>query len=97
MTRDISEFRVLVDTLRERSRLIASPSRRFTLPEYRALIEMGPTIIPMLLAEIRDGRISFMCPALSELTGVALDLRAGDLRQQGEAWLDWAAEHGIDF
>ena len=65
------------------------------LPAYRAIIELGPPVIPLLLHELQTNPDHWFW-ALKELTGEnpVTPQSRGILSAMAECWLDWGKEKG---
>jgi hypothetical protein len=77
---------------------LSDSTRREAHPAYRAIIALGPAVIPLLLADLeRTHRHWF--GALAELTGAnpVAPGDAGRIRRMAEAWARWGREHGYSW
>ena len=65
-------------------------------PEYRAIIGMGRTVIPLILIELRR-EPSLLLSALHEITGETPfgSEDRGNLKAMTTAWLAWGERNGI--
>jgi hypothetical protein len=63
---------------------------------YRSIVEMGPDVIPLILAEL-EHEPDYWFAALRELTGEnpVPPAARGKLKHMANSWLDWAEEHGF--
>jgi len=65
-------------------------------PDYVAIIDAGPEMVPLILEELRDhGGHWFV--ALSELTGecpIPTEY-AGNIAKMRECWLNWGKKRGL--
>ena len=63
---------------------------------YRSIVEMGPEVIPLILAEL-ENEPDYWFAALCELTGEnpVPPAARGILKQMANSWLDWAEKHGF--
>lgn len=88
-------FRELVDEWQADVAHLSSTPARVQHPSYRAIIELGPPVVPRLLREL-ERRPNHWFAALRSLTGadpVAPDDR-GRLDIMAPAWIGWSKEHG---
>ena len=63
---------------------------------YRSIIEMGPDVVPLILAEL-EREPDYWFAALRDLTGenpVPPEVR-GKLKDMASSWLDWGEQHGF--
>jgi hypothetical protein len=89
-------FRTLADEWRHATRFYSSLEQITEHPAYRAIVELGEEIVPLLLRELRRHPEPWFA-ALREITGanpVETDQR-GDMRAMAEAWLRWGRQHGV--
>ncbi len=63
---------------------------------YRSIVEMGPEVIPLILAELED-EPDYWFAALRQLTGEnpVPPAARGRLKEMADGWLDWAEKHGF--
>jgi hypothetical protein len=71
----------------------SSPTAMYEHPAMRAIIAMGPGVVPLILAELRR-EIGHWYGALRQLTGIEAALGEETMEGARQAWLDWGAEHG---
>lgn len=66
-------------------------------PAYRNMIKLGPSVIPLILAELSTD-LDLWFEALIELTGVnpIPAEHAGDLEAMRDDWLSWGRKNGFD-
>ena len=79
------------DTLAE-----SSATRMAEHPAYRAIIAMGPDVVPLILEDLAVTRQHWFI-ALSEITGenpVSEEDR-GRVKNMSDAWLDWGRQQGL--
>jgi hypothetical protein len=64
-------------------------------PAYRAIIALGPAVVPLLLADLERTHRHWFA-ALAELTGAnpVPPEDAGRSRRMVESWIRWGREHG---
>jgi hypothetical protein len=65
------------------------------LPAYRAIIDLGPAVIPLLLEELEKEPDHWFW-ALKELTGEnpVTPASRGNVRAMANCWLQWGKEKG---
>ncbi|HXD86176.1 MAG TPA: hypothetical protein VN641_06765 [Urbifossiella sp.] len=89
-------FHTLAGEWRDATRLLASPSAAAEHPAYRAIVALGPSIVPLILADLAAAPEPWFA-ALRELTGVdpvpAAD--RGHPRAAAEHWLAWGRGCGL--
>jgi hypothetical protein len=88
-------FAQLADEWERAVAYLSDPSLREAHPAYRAIIALGPAVVPLLLADLERTRRHWF-GALSELTGVnpVPPEDAGRIDRMAEAWLRWGRQHG---
>jgi hypothetical protein len=90
------KFQRLVLRWRADCALESSASRIISHPAYLKIIEMGTFVVPLILAEIRDGGRHWSF-ALRMITGfspvTASD--SGNMARQSERWLEWGRLRGL--
>ena len=71
----------------------SSTTLRNNHPAYRAIIGLGPHVVPLLLRDLEENRTHWFC-ALREITGAnpVPESAAGNIPKMAEAWLAWAGE-----
>jgi hypothetical protein len=80
----------------KRDRAPHSSSARLTdHPAYKAIIDLGPNVVPLLLQEL-EREPDHWFRALHALTGAdpVPEESRGKLREMAAAWLTWGREHG---
>ncbi len=65
-------------------------------PAYRQIVEMGPAVVPLLLAELKR-KPDFWFAALREITGEnpAPPASAGKIKEMARAWVEWGRKRGL--
>jgi len=65
-------------------------------PSYRAIINLGPDVVPIILEELQH-RPDHWFIALQELTSdnPVPEEDAGDIVKMSEAWVNWGKQHGV--
>jgi len=89
-------FRTLADEWRFATRFYSSLEQIIEHPAYRAIVQLGEEVVPLLLRELRR-RPEPWFAALREITGadpVGMDQR-GNMRAMTEAWLRWGRQHSL--
>jgi hypothetical protein len=61
-------FRVLADEWQTDTRFLASPAASTEHPAYRAIVALGPAVVPLILADLAASPEPWFA-ALRELTG----------------------------
>lgn len=93
-----AEFRRLAEWWNRETAILSDMGRACRHPAYRAIIALGPPVVPILLNELRTNP-DWWFEALEELTG-ANPLTADDggkVRQMAAKWVQWGREHGYDM
>jgi hypothetical protein len=89
-------FNRLAAAWKQRSQLTSSVTKMTADPTYRAIINLGPAAVPLLLREI-EREPNFWFTALKEITGadpVPVEAR-GRVREMSAAWLQWGRDNGV--
>jgi predicted DNA-binding antitoxin AbrB/MazE fold protein len=71
----------------------SSSTERNSHPAYRAIIALGPDVVPLLLRDLEKNHTYWFC-ALREITGAdpIPESAAGNIPKMVDAWLCWARE-----
>ena len=88
-------FRELVTEWHAEVAALSSTTARVRHPSYRAIVALGPAVVPLLLRELEQ-RPNHWFTALEALTGadpVAPSDR-GRIGPMTDAWIKWGKEHG---
>jgi type I restriction-modification system DNA methylase subunit len=88
-----SRFRAYAELWRRQTLHMSSVSRMVSLPAYRAIVEMGRDVLPLLLEELRD-RPDHWLVALHEITQEDPAKPGSTFIEAVEAWLAWGRERG---
>lgn len=91
-----ARFHALANEWRADTRFQAAPSTACEHPAYRAIIDLGPGVVPLILAELSVSPEPWFA-ALRELTG-ADPVPPGDHgrpREAAEHWLAWGRARGL--
>jgi len=85
-----ARFDELADQWRRETRNLSSTTDKLAHPAYREIVEMGPQVIPWIIARLRDGSRHWFF-ALNELSGVnPVDASLeNDLPAMIRAWEQW--------
>ena len=89
-------FLTLAQEWREATKLDSSMDRITRHPAYRAIMNLGDEVVPLLLEELRK-RPEPWFTALRHITGanpVAREQR-GDMKAMASAWVRWGQENGL--
>lgn len=65
-------------------------------PAYRAIIDLGVDVLPLIFRDMTNYKLRFWYIALRKITGenpVTDDMR-GNFHKMSEAWLKWASDRG---
>ena len=92
-----AEFRRLSDWWNGETRVLSNMGLAVRHPAYRAIIALGPAVVPILLNELKTNP-DWWFDALEELTGAnPLSTEdGGKFRQMAAKWMQWGREHGYD-
>lgn len=90
-----NEFRTLAQQWRNEVMFSSSAARSATHPAYQKMIKMGPSIIPLLLRELKEGGGHWFI-ALRTITGKnpIKPEDAGNVPKMIGAWIEWGHEEG---
>ena len=90
-------FRELSKRWSEATGFYSRVDRKVNHPLYREIIEIGPSVIPCLLRDMRDNP-GYWSDALVELTGEdPVPDDAETLDAIAVAWVDWGRNHGYEL
>lgn len=92
------QFQALAKDWREATQFLSSLSRITTHLHYRAIINLGQDVVPLLLREL-EVRPSLWFTALREISG-ANPVRPedrGHIDKMAQAWLQWGKEQGLSW
>lgn len=89
-------FRALAEEWREATRFQSSLSQITAHPVYRAIVQLGEEVVPVLLRELQR-RPEPWFAALREITGAdpVRPEQRGDMRAMADAWLRWGQAHSF--
>ena len=65
-------------------------------PIYRALIALGPRVIPFMLRDLQSEKPDHWFAALEEITGEnpIVEEDRGRVRKMADSWIKWGAQRG---
>jgi hypothetical protein len=88
-------FTQLADEWEQAVAYLSDSALREAHPAYRAIIALGPAVVPLLLADLERTHRHWFA-ALAQLTGAnpVPPEDAGRSRRMVEAWARWGREHG---
>ena len=89
------KFRELVTGWQAEVAPLSSTTERVQHPAYRAIVALGPAVVPLLLRELEQ-QPNHWFAALRSLTGAdpVLPSDRGRIGPMTEAWIKWGKEHG---
>ncbi len=92
---DQKRFRELVKRWKEGAAHLSSTARMAKHPAYREIVQMGPAVVPLLLAELKRDP-DFWFAALREITkeNPVPERSAGKVKEMARAWMEWGRERG---
>ncbi|RIK80190.1 MAG: hypothetical protein DCC68_11555 [Planctomycetota bacterium] len=91
------EFKLLSQQWEEATLIMSREDRRIAHPLYKRIVDLGTSIIPYLLREIRDGEVHWDT-ALRELTGSSPANPAQmSAKQVSIAWFNWGRDNGYEI
>ena len=90
------QFETLADRWREFTRFRSSLTEIINNPLYRAIIQLGDDVVPLLLGELQREPEPWFA-ALREITGEdpVLPAQRGDMRAMTQSWLRWGRRRGL--
>ena len=91
-----TRFRALADEWRAATRFLSSAAAAADHPAYRAVVALGPGVVPLILAELAASPEPWFA-ALRELTGADPVPPADRVRPGAAAdhWLAWGRARGL--
>jgi hypothetical protein len=86
----------LADEWQAATRLLSAPSAASEHPAYRAIVALGPGVVPLILADLAVAPEPWFA-ALRELTGTdpVPPADRGRPRVAAEHWLAWGRARGL--
>jgi len=89
-------FEALASRWKAETAFLSSTTEMVNHPAYRAIIGLGPAIVPFLLRDL-EGEPAHWFEALQLLTGEDPVAREqwGNIPAMTAAWLTWGREHGL--
>jgi hypothetical protein len=90
-----ARFRVLVDTWRDETGGLSSPTQIASHPAHPEIVAMGEPALPPIFEDL-ESRGGQWYVALRAITGASPvpSVASGRARQVRDAWLQWGREHG---
>ncbi|HET6572583.1 MAG TPA: hypothetical protein VFG68_03195 [Fimbriiglobus sp.] len=91
-----SRFHALAGEWQAATRFLSAPSAASEHPAYRAIVTLGPAVVPLILADLAVAPEPWFA-ALRELTGVdpVPPADRGRPRAAAEHWLAWGRSRGL--
>ena len=91
-----ARFHALAEEWQAATRFSSAPSAASEHPAYRAIIALGPAVVPLMFAELAIAPEPWFA-ALRELTGAdpVPGADRGRPRAAAEHWLAWARARGL--
>lgn len=91
----VQRYKILRDSWRAESWVSPTAASMQELDSFRQLVAMGEIVIPLILADIKNG-VPFMHIFLYSLTTErpTKPFTPGDIKGIEEAWLDWGILKG---
>src|SRR5579862_5416608 len=89
------KFQKLADAWRDETRYVSSTTRITSSPSYRAIVDLGPPVVPILIQALQANPYEKWHAALHELTHAnPLGPRdTGKPKAVAAAWTRWWEEH----
>lgn len=89
------EFRERLREWQDATGHLSAPSRIYSHPTYLRLFMLGPSMIPLILEDIRDGAMCDWYRTLRLLTedDPVTDAERGKVDLMDAAWLQWGRDH----
>jgi len=91
-----NRFQALANEWQSATRFLSSPSAATEHPAYRAIVVLGPAVVPLILESLAGSPEPWFA-ALRELTGVdpVPPSDRGHPRVMAEHWLTWGRANGL--
>jgi hypothetical protein len=91
-----ARFHVLADEWRAATKFLSAPSAASEHPAYRAIVALGPDVVPLILTELATAPEPWFA-ALRELTGAdpVPPTDRGRPQVAAEHWLAWGRARGL--
>jgi hypothetical protein len=92
----VSQFHALTREWQSATRFLSTPSAASEHPAYRAIVALGPSVVPLILAELSVSPEPWFA-ALRELTGAdpVPPADRGHPRAAADDWLAWGRACGL--
>lgn len=88
-----AEFRGLVSSWERETGMLSMMHRKAMHPAYQRVIGMGKDALPLILAELKKGKVGWLW-ALCAITGEDAATPSHNIRQAVAAWLEWGVRNG---
>lgn len=91
-----ARFRELTNEWKRRSRHMSSPVQIAMLPEYQQIIGMGPSVLPLMLRDLRETGDHWFW-ALRAIVGSNPfgQAESGNIEEMRDAWIRWGEQRGL--
>jgi hypothetical protein len=88
-------FHQQAETWKAETSYLSSVADMTRLPSFRAIVDMGQNVVPLLLARLEQDPY-FWFLALQEITNEdpVAPADRGDIARMIKAWLQWGRQHG---
>jgi hypothetical protein len=92
------KFQRLAALWRTETAYVSSSTDLVSHPAFRAMVDMGPVIIPMVLREL-ERRSGHWHRVLRRIAGVdpVEPADRGNIERAAEAWLQWGRDQGYEW
>ena len=92
----VEQFQALSAQWKKDTALLSSTTAMIAHPAYRAIISLGPPVVPLLLQELQREPVHWF-EALQAITGLdPVPPEAwGQVRATADAWLAWGRSRGL--
>ncbi len=88
-------FNGLADRWERATGMYSSPTKRFSHPDYQAVIDMGPQVIPMILQRLKDKPDDWFFALKRLADGHDAAQGIDNFDDAVEAWLEWGRIRGL--
>jgi hypothetical protein len=90
------QFEILAEEWKSATTLLSSTTAMVSHPTYRAIIDLGPDVVPLLLRDLQREPAHWF-EALRALTGEdpVPSEHWGDVLAMREDWLSWGRQHEL--
>jgi hypothetical protein len=92
----VEQFNALANEWKAATTFLSSTTTMTTHPAYLAIIALGPAVVPLLLADLKENHVHWF-EALRAITGDNPVPREnwGNIPAMTTAWLAWGTSHGL--